>query len=190
MSYSEKIHCVLCKRELFHLDIHEMDGLIYCLGCNHYFPRASKVRRQREEIVIPNGTDVLRLRLERDELTVKLVWRKNYSFSELMDNFINVNWFVYMMNKTIVEANPRFLRIQHKPFEADMPLVYFATSSIKQLHVDKSRIKTEYDYYWADSLIVELHSGHVTPILWNLDKTSLLYLEQEIERVMKIEDVR
>jgi len=58
---SELIHCIKCKRAIPEPDVNDDKGIVYCHGCNYYFPYGITSDRTRLEITVPHGTSTLRL---------------------------------------------------------------------------------------------------------------------------------
>ncbi len=92
----------------------------------------------------------------------------------------------YFVNRTIVRATPASLQIEHRPMDV-LPSAFFPANRIAQLTVR---------YHWAEEnplqengmLFVVLKDGSEYDLLWDLDVEVLLYLEQEIERILGITD--
>lgn len=189
----ERTYCSICNRPILNHDIDFETGIAYCYGCNHHFPLHVKSTKGRDEIVIPQGTDFIRLRILRNELEISLNWRRNYQiWKALRDKtggfpglFITL---AFLFNRTTIEVRSGYIKIDHIPFDL-LPMFFWSSDSIKQLS-----IKPKEDEGWiteSDSsigLYAELTSGKSELLLWGLKKSTLLFIEQEIERVLKIVD--
>ena len=169
-------------------DIDLISGIAYCYGCNHYFPVQLTSKRNRDEIVIPEGTDFLRLRILRDELEIKIKWSRNFQFWKALSKkefpgiFIA---FALIFNRTVIEVKPRYIKIDHRPFDI-LPMAFYSSRVIKQFQVEPMGFDSASGSSYG--LYVLLSSGNKVLLLWNLKKTTLLFIEQEMERVLKIAD--
>jgi hypothetical protein len=189
------INCNICKRPVLDQEVDHKEGIAHCFGCNHYFPIEERSKRKREEILIPNGTDVLRLRLLKDELQIKIRWFRNYkpwrSFFGANPKNSTFQLFVliaYFFNRTEIEVNQRYIRIEHKPVDL-LPMAFYSKSYVKQFFVRKLTGQWWVDAGFAEyGLFALLRTGEEKLLLWDMKRTTLLFIEQEIERVLKIED--
>ena len=182
--------CTTCKRPILEHEVDESKGVGYCYGCNHYFILGELIDRKRKEIVIPNGTSFIRLRIEEESMEIVINWFKNYSLKNLILELLDqdekaiISFIAYLFNKTVVKVENKILEIKHKPLEL-LPYVYYRSSYVRQLYVKKiGRIFKTY------GLFAQLSDGNEEMLIWDLDKNILLFIEQEIERIFGIEDVK
>jgi Zn-finger domain-containing protein len=187
----ESTICEICKRPILK---HEVDdGIAYCYGCNHYFPAKRIVSRKRNEIVIPGGSDFIRYRIEQDALEVSFRWFKNYHITRFdIDNQNETGslygLLAYLFNRTTIKVTSQFIMIQHKPFEI-LPLVYYRSDLITQLYVKETDITKKLSGEIKEYGLYARFRNETEDIwLWGLKKRVLLFIEQEIERVLKISD--
>ena len=89
-----------------------------------------------------------------------------------------------IFNKTRITVDRNQLLIKHTPIEFLLPLVMYSSSYVKQLYVRKA--DPNYELYGLHAL---LSDGREEKLLWDLDKNVLLFIEQEIERVLGIDDI-
>ncbi len=99
--------------------------------------------------------------------------------------------FSKFFNKTLIKISNRKINIEHAPFKLFMPKdTEIHSDDIAQLYVSEyftgssqnGKKLTSYGLY------VILKSGKKIRIIKNCNKETALYLEQEIERYLKIED--
>lgn len=182
------INCTKCKRPVLEHQTDANKGVSYCYGCNLHFLVESEIERKRDEIIIPNRTSYLRLRIERDSLHIQIKWFGNYSIRQIIRDLMTENprflfsMIAFFVNRTTVSVNRGTLTIQHKPIDV-LPFVHYRASYVKQFYVkQKDRVLDTYGLY------VRLRNGREEMLIWDLDKQVLLFIEQEIERVFRIED--
>ncbi len=155
----------------------------------YYFLRQMTTDRKREEIIIPNDASSLRLRLEENSVEIKFRWYKNYRFTKIVTDFLFEDFkglasaFAFLFNKTKVVVNQDNIEIKHTPLKL-LPNATYKSQDVKQLYVKRIPQRM----MLAIGLYVSLKSGEEKILLWNLDDRVLLFLEQEIERVLGIED--
>jgi hypothetical protein len=148
--------------------------------------------RRRKEVVIPKGADFIRLRILRDELEIRIKWNRNYTLGSTVTG-ASGGWgpFIIILatlfNKTIIEVRVDYIKIDHGPIDL-LPMVFYPSRMVKQLHVSLIRDERYRDADSAYGLYAELKSGKKELLIWDLKKTTLLFIEQEIERVLKIVD--
>jgi len=173
-----QLFCPKCKRAIPEPDEEVKSGISYCYGCHQYFPSNQKTNRNRQEIIIPHNTSVLRLRLGENSIQIikDLVEQETFGLFSV---------FAYFFNTTYVYVNENELKIEHKPVEV-LPVTYFAKHYVKQLYVKE--IESSANFTKCYGLWAEVTTEHDVLLLYNLDKRVLLYLEQEIERIFGIED--
>jgi len=183
---TENIYCNLCNRPILIQDVDFETGVACCYGCNHFFLLEHTSNRPRKEIVIPHGTDFIRLRLLRDELEIRIRWNRNYQFWKAYDE--NSQGFpklfiiaAALLNKTTIEVRSGYIKIDHGPIDL-LPMTFYSAKIISQFHVESLSFDSSYGLYAL------LNTGKKVLLLWNLKKTTLLFIEQEIERVLKIAD--
>ncbi|HNL37833.1 MAG TPA: hypothetical protein PKH43_01830, partial [Saprospiraceae bacterium] len=93
----------------------------------------------------------------------------------------------YFFNRTKVIVTKDYLQIEHRPLDV-LPGAFFSAAQIDQLSV-RPILLWEGSKRTQASLFVRLKNGEEYDILWDLETNVLLYLEQEIERLLGIEDV-
>ncbi|MFK8104088.1 MAG: hypothetical protein AB8G15_16260 [Saprospiraceae bacterium] len=186
---NELLHCKKCKRPILKHEQNLAAGIVYCYGCNYYFPHLISTDRKREEISIPNRTSYIRLRLMEDSLEIVIKWFGNYSLRYILKEILSekitapVSFLGYLFNKTIIKVDKKVLRIDHLPIDL-LPMTYYQSAYVKQLYI-KPVDSTAQTY----GLYTLLTTGEEQKLIWNLNKRTLLFIEQEIERVIGIEDV-
>lgn len=194
LKLEEIANCNMCHRPVVDHDIDAETGIAYCYGCHHYFSLNVKSKKHREEIVIPQGTDFIRLRILRDEIDIRIKWSRNYKFWKSLFNqsdgfpaFLGV--LAFLINKTTIEVREGYIKIDHSPIDI-LPMVFYSASIIKQFEVRPIMdgglfsIVSNSDY----GLYAHFTSGKEELLIWDLKKSTLLFIEQEIERVLKIVD--
>lgn len=190
------IFCPKCKRPIPDPDITGDNGIVYCRGCNFYFLDIIETDRKRSEIKIPNGSSVLRLRLEENSIGIKFRWFGNYRFTQVLVDVLGdvlkeemnsvISVLSYFINRTEVNVTEKMLTIVHKPIDL-LPDTYFQRHYVKQLFVRKIDSKSKISDCYG--LYAKVSTGEERILLWNLHKNVLLFLEQEIERIFGIEDI-
>jgi hypothetical protein len=185
------IHCTRCKRPLLNREVDPEEGIGYCYGCDYYFPLASKTIIKRDETIIPSGASFIRLHLDRRELEIKIRWIKNYSLSRaLLSNSEEkftplLSFLAFFLNRTEIQVTSHYLKIEHKPIDL-LPMTFYPAGYVKQLYVkpitDNILVPDTLGLYAV------LVTGEDKLLLWNLKKRTLLFIEQEIERILEIED--
>ncbi|MBL7804577.1 MAG: hypothetical protein JNL02_12625 [Saprospiraceae bacterium] len=93
----------------------------------------------------------------------------------------------YLFNRTKVIATKDYLQVEHRPIDV-LPGAFFSAAQIEQLSV-RPTLLWEGSKRTQATLFVRLKNGEEYDILWDLETDVLLYLEQEIERLLGIEDV-
>lgn len=93
----------------------------------------------------------------------------------------------YLFNRTKVIATKDYLQVEHRPLDV-LPGAFFSAAQIEQLSVLPTLL-WEGSKRTQATLFVRLKNGEEYDILWDLETDVLLYLEQEIERLLGIEDV-
>lgn len=93
----------------------------------------------------------------------------------------------YFFNRTKVIATKDYLQVEHRPLDV-LPGAFFSAAQIEQLSVLPTLL-WEGSKRTQATLFVRLKNGEEYDILWDLETDVLLYLEQEIERLLGIEDV-
>ena len=187
---NEIVYCNICNRPVLRHDIDLETGIVYCYGCHHYFPFESKSKRSREEIVTPRGTDFIRLRILRDELEIKIKWNRNFKFWKALINDSEgfPRFFILLaalFNRTRIEVRSGYIKIDHGPIDL-LPMVFYSANIIRQIHVEPVGWNSGQNSSFG--LYAELTSGKEELLIWNLKRSTLLFIEQEIERVLKIID--
>ena len=186
---NELLHCKKCKRPILKHEQNLETGIVYCYGCNYYFPNSTSTNRKREEISIPNRTSHIRLRLMEDSLEIVIKWFGNYSLRYILKEILSekitapVSFLGYLFNKTIIKVDKKVLHIDHLPIDL-LPMTYYQSAYVKQLYI-KLVDSTAQTY----GLYALLANGEEQKLIWNLNKRTLLFIEQEIERVIGIDDV-
>lgn len=110
--------------------------------------------------------------------------------------YTNMDWswgfltqlMAYFLNRTRVRVTAEYIWIEHKPMDV-LPTVFFHARQIEQLFV-REVCATAYLGFptRCPTLFLKLKNGEEFDILWDLRLDLLLYLEQEIERILGIED--
>ena len=190
------IHCERCKRPIPDCDATRESNIAYCYACNFYFPVPKEIARTRRDTWLPNGAESLRLRVLKDELTISIRWLKNYRLGGLLvpdflDTPLPFKLAALLLNTTTITADKNTIRIEHKPLDL-LPFVFYQVSHIEQLFVRQvDRLATEQIFLrhaYFNVLNAKLKTGEEVTWLWNLKLETLLFIEQELERVTGIED--
>ena len=194
----EIIHCIKCKRPILDHEVDKNENMVYCRGCNYYFPIYKKTRRRRNESVIPIGTNYIRYRILKDELEISFNWFRNYrldhvTLNSLFDEFTMASSILaFLINKTKIHVSKNYIRIDHKPIDV-LPMVFYHANYIKQLFVkklEKNFWKGQSIFGLSYGLYVLLKNGKEELWIWDLNKKTLLFIEQEIERTLGITDIK
>ena len=120
------VHCIKCKRQILEHEVDKENQIVYCYGCNFYFPLGEQNFREREEIKIPNGTSYIRLRINEDSLEIKVKWFGNYSLMQIMKEYLDeditaiFSTIAYFINRTTIEANQKSVSYTH----LTLPTIY------------------------------------------------------------------
>jgi hypothetical protein len=186
----ELIHCNLCNRPILLHDIDNESNIAYCYGCNYYFPLGLQSVNPRDEIVIPLATSFIRLRILRDELTIIIKWNRNFQLLNALyspDRIFPKPFiaFAKLFNRTKIVIQSDFIKIDHGPVDI-LPMVFYSSKKIRQVFVAPLELDAHQTSRFG--LYLQLSSGNHELIMWDLKKTTLLFIEQEIERVLKIRD--
>lgn len=186
----EIIWCNICNRPVLNHEIDFETGIAYCYGCHHYFPLKLKSKKSRDEIVIPHKTDFIRLRIMRDELEIRIKWSRNFQFWKSLNNGSGgfhglFTILATLLNRTTIEVRSGYIKIDHTPIDL-LPMTFYSSRIIKQFKVEPLGFSSE--PHDSHGLYVLLTSGQKVLLLWDLKKTTLLFIEQEMERVLKIVD--
>ncbi len=199
MNYN--ISCEKCKRPILDIDINKKKNECYCYGCDHRFKIPRLAFRQRGELMIPDGANYLRHRTFENSLEISFKWAQNLDFDltkhldEFPDKLPNVSKILaYLINKTTIVADKKSIKIEHKPIDV-LPSVYYNAKLIKQLFVRKIKIKTNLIPIIAKSdnqygLFTQFKNGKEELWFWGLKKNTLLFIEQELERLWGLEDLK
>ena len=102
-------------------------------------------------------------------------------------------WYLlaFLVNKTHIEVTQKGIRIKHKPLPTPTnKSIFIPTEEIKQLYVTRytEKIGRKSKPVQAYALSAVLKNNRVLPILKGMDKSTQLYLEQEIETYLGIKD--
>jgi len=185
------LHCVRCKRPILEHEYNDKSGLAYCFGCDYYFPLAYTLSHKREEIIVPNGTNTFYISQRKNKLEIKLKWFRNFKLTSLLKqcqdevSFVLAS-MVYLFNYTHIVVSKDSIRIDNKPFDHILPMTFYSSHIVEQLYVKLKPSKWGLiDSYCLYGRIKGV--GEVA-LLWDLKETTLLFFEQEIERVLGIED--
>lgn len=194
----EIIHCEKCNRPILEHEVNNSENIVYCYGCNYYFPIEKKSNRNRNETVIPNGTNYIRYRILKDELEISLNWFRNYRLAHVIlysssnEMIKTASILAFFFNRTKIQVNKNYIRIEHRPVDL-IPMVFYNAGYVKQLFVKKINqdfwIKQP-TYNLAYGLYALLENGKEELWIWNLNKKTLLFIEQEIERTLGLPDIK
>ena len=141
----------------------------------------------------PSGSDYLRYRLNHHELKLTIKWRKNYQFPFHKTGRMGTNFSFFfslltmLLNRTIITATPRSLQIITRPIDY-VPMSYYPRQLIYQLYVKKVDFFMGRPHHGGYGLYIELTDGQEVLLLWDLMEKTLLFIEQELERVLDIDD--
>jgi hypothetical protein len=175
------------------VDIKRDQEIAYCYGCHHYFSIHENPDRKREEILLPLGANMLRYREDRSELELSIKWRNNLELSKVLKKEYHAQapslFFAlgFLFNTTTIRATRKFLEIKTTPLDI-LPYTYYTTQWIKQFYVSIFRLGPYNNYSNGPGLFIEFKNGREKLLLWDLKEETLLFIEQELERVMGIED--
>ena len=196
----EPTYCIRCKRPILDHEIDLETGIAYCYGCNYYFPLQQQSVRRRAETVIPGGASYIRLRIFEDEVRIRIRWIRNYNFRQLFfsdeqtENFILYKLLAWLINRTEIKASRRFIYIRHLPLDT-LPTVFYGAYQVEGLYVKlvpkellaRHNLLVQY-FVPVYGLFGRLAGGKEQLWIWGLRKRALLFIEQEVERAMGIED--
>lgn len=191
MPTKKSIACPLCKRDINTGHPQKKEGLLYCYGCNFEFSAKQDLTGTIEEIPIPKGVDSVRLRLVQNSLEIKVSWFRCFNYWRFLRHqgrhgLIAV--IPLLFNKTTITANRHLLLIDHKPVDY-LPPVRYERHYIKQFYVKELvYYSTFFLTETTHGLYAKVSTGEEKLLLWNLKESTLLFLEQEIERVMGIKN--
>ena len=186
MKIDQIVHCTKCKRPILDHEWDRKTQLAYCFGCDLYFP-ISDVSHIREEITVPNGTNTFTIRRTKNELELKIRYFRNYSFFSLINqhglNELSMFYIplIYLLNYTKVTVTPQFLKIENEPFDHLLPMSFYSSKIVEQLYVKPYSTKSA-------GLFARITNIGEVALLWNLKQSTLMFFEQEIERILGIED--
>ena len=92
------------------------------------------------------------------------------------------------INKTIIEVNSMFLTVQHKPLPS-FGAKQINTFDIKQLYSKEKITRGKNGVTFTYEVHAVLDNGNIIKVVAGLQKSEqALYIEQEIEKYLKIED--
>ena len=178
--------CLKCKHKIASRHLNEETKILFCDRCNYYFPSSISSIRKKDVIRIPNRSSNIRFWIEEDSLKIKFKWLGNYSLIEIVNElqyYSSFPFIGYLFNKTIITVDRKVISIDHKPLDL-LPMTYYESKKIKQLYVKS-----------IDSLVVTyglfaiLENGQEIRLIWNLNQLILLFIKQEIEKVIRNENI-
>ena len=185
-----KYHCEICKRPVMNMDVKVDNNLAYCRPCHHFTPLNVQVIRKREEIYIPEGLSIIRLGMFDKELTIEVDWKKNFLHAQLLEKDLFVSYperlVARMLNKTVIKVDPKMIKIIHHPLKI-LPDIYYFSQNIKQIFIRKPE-RINHFTGKGHALYIENDKGQKEAWIYNFRLETLLYLEQEIERILGIKD--
>lgn len=193
--HTNTIHCPSCTKALQEQKIGIKEGIAFCRNCDYYFPIESMISKKRGKTRIKNLGDHINIRrLKNNEVLIDFRWSKNYNLIRVMmaapDKYQSfIDGFGFLLNRTMIFVSRKYFKIEHKPFPDFIPMSYYTSSQIKNINVRPVENPT----YWElnskkyHGLYAELRNGEHVLILYDLHKTTLQLISQEINNVLRVE---
>ncbi len=224
------LNCPECEFPIHYNDINITKTIAKCKECNNLFTFTEELANTevpmiypREEIMIPNGIEMLKL---MGELEISISWRKSAKHYTLLFALIwnvFIGFFFMMMlfsggigsiiflapflfvgayllyasvgqliNTTYITVDEERISVEHKPInflvQRDQ---HFLAEDIKQLFVRRYKTgESNGNPVYAFSVNIKLRNGRTFPLVKELHSANYgKYIEQEIEKFLKIKNV-